>query len=183
MKKTIMLDLDDGVTNGSWKQEIENFLKEKIDLEKVGYYLEEALKNRKQEFYDSLDDINMYKNCGLKENAYETIKQLNEKYDLYLVSSYALKDIPSRAGEHLKNKYEFIYQHLPFISQSHIFFMNEKTKIHYDIGIDDKLMNLQSCNLKLLFRAWHNEEDCKNKNVTVVNNWLEIAKLLLEEGE
>ena len=178
-----MLDLDDVVTDGSWKQEIENFLGEKINMQEIGYYLQEALKERKQEFYDSLDDINMYHNCGLREDAYETIKKLNEKYDLYIVSSFAINDIPSRVGEHLKNKYEFIYHFLPFISQSHIFLMNDKTKIHYDIGIDDKLSNLKSCELKLLYRAWHNEKDCENEDVTVVNNWKEIAKLLLEEGE
>lgn len=185
MKQTLMLDLDDVITDGSWKQQIEEFLGEKIDLEKTGYFLENALGNRKKEYFDSLDDINMYKGVELREHAYEVIKKLNEKYELYLVSSYALADVPDRTGEHLKNKYDFIYRYLPFITQEQIIFSNCKTKMKFDIGIDDKLSNLTNCNTKLLYRQWHNtaitKENCSEPNTFIVNNWEEIANILLGE--
>lgn len=179
-----MLDLDYVITDGSWKNQIEDFLGEKIDLEKTGYYLEEALGDRKQEFYDSLDDINMYKNAELKKDAFDMIKRLNEKFELYIVSSYALKDVPHRVGEHLKNKYEFIYYKLPFINQSQIMFVNNKTKFHFDYGIDDKTSNLRGCDTKLLFLAWHNknksEEEYKKEGFIVVKDWKDIADILLK---
>lgn len=38
--------------------------------------------------------------------------------------------------------------------------MTDKTKIHYDIVIDDKTLNLNNCNIQLLFI------ELRNKNVT-----------------
>lgn len=181
-KKTLMLDLDQVITDGTWKEQIEEFLNEKLDLEKTGYYLENALGDRKQEFYDTLDEINMYKGAELMPNAYEVIQKLNEKYELYIVSSYDLNDIPNRIGEYLKNKYDFIYQKLPFLTLEQLIFTNKKSLCNFDIGIDDKLNNLTGCTKKILYRSWHNK-NVEDDNVIIVENWNDIQKILLESDE
>lgn len=181
-KKTLMLDLDQVITGGTWKEQIEEFLNERIVMEDVGYYLEDLLGNRKNEFYESLDEINMYKNAELKQNAYEVIQELNQQYELYIVSAYALEDIPNRTGEHLKNKYNFIHQKLPFLNQQQFIFINNKELCNFDIGIDDKINNLTNCKKKILYRAWHNKE-IQDENIVIVENWLDIKKYLLESEE
>lgn len=181
-KKTLMIDLDQVITDGTWKEQIEEFLNRKIDLEKTGYYLENALGSRKEEFYQTQSEINMYKNAELMPNAYDVLKELNQKYELYIVSSYNLADIPNRAGEHLKTKYEFIYQELPFIKQEQIVLINNKKLCKFDIGIDDKINNLASSTYKILYRSWHNR-DIQSNCDAIVNNWIDIKNILLESDE
>ena len=36
--------------------------------------------------------------------------------------------------------------------------MTDKTKIRYDIGIDDRLSNLENCDKKLLFTEFRNKK-------------------------
>lgn len=185
MKQSLMVDLDDVIVNNTWKDQIEAFLGHELDLSKIEYILEEALESRKQEFYDSLEEYNMYKGATLKENAFETLEKLNEKYNLFIVSAFESGQLKDKVGEHLKNKYEFIINHLPFIHQHQIIFINDKTALSFWGGIDDKLNNLGGCKKKLLYKAWHNEnyseEELKKNNIIMVSNWQEIKKILLEE--
>lgn len=62
--------------------------------------------------------------------------------------------------------------------------MTDKTKIHYDIGIDDRISNLKSCNRKLLFTEFRNkkvtDEELENSGIKRVNNWLDVEKEILE---
>ena len=61
--------------------------------------------------------------------------------------------------------------------------MTDKTKIHYDIGIDDRISNLESCNRKLLFTEFRNKnvtkEELENIGIKRVNNWLDVEKEIL----
>ena len=61
--------------------------------------------------------------------------------------------------------------------------MTDKTKIKYDIGIDDRVSNLENCDKKLLFTEFRNkkitEEELKNKGIIRVNNWLDVKKELM----
>lgn len=64
--------------------------------------------------------------------------------------------------------------------------MTNKTKIKYDIGIDDRISNLQSCNKKLLFTEFRNkkitDEELTDKGIIRVNNWLEVENKIKEKG-
>ena len=68
-------------------------------------------------------------------------------------------------------------------SSNIIIFMTDKTKIRYDIGIDDRLSNLENCDKKLLFTEFRNkkltDKELKEKGVIRVNNWLDVKKELL----
>ena len=61
--------------------------------------------------------------------------------------------------------------------------MSDKTKIKFDIGIDDRVSNLESSDKKLLFTEFRNEkltkEELESKGIIRVNNWLDIKKELL----
>ena len=71
----------------------------------------------------------------------------------------------------------------PFIDANNFIFMTDKTKIKYDIGIDDRVSNLENCDKKLLFTEFRNkkltEEELKNKGIIRVNNWLDVKKELM----
>ena len=62
--------------------------------------------------------------------------------------------------------------------------MTDKTKINYDIGIDDRVSNLENCDKKLLFTEFRNKkiskEDLEKDNIIRVNNWLEIQEILIK---
>lgn len=185
MKKLLMIDMDDVITDGTFRLQIENFIGHKIDTNKTGYYLQNALEDKKEDFFKK-GPLNMYDKAILKENAYDVIYALNQKYDLYIVSSYSIFDAPYQEGNHLKYKLEFLQEKLPFLETRQIMFMSEKKLIHWDVAIDDSLRHLENADLKLLYTAYHNEnislEELNNKNIIRVDNWLDIKKLLLEES-
>ena len=182
MKKTLMIDLDNVITNGSFKHQIEDFLGEKIDISKTGYYLQEALGDKQTEFFQQ-KPFNMYENAPLKNNAYDVIKKLNEVYQLYIVTAYDLPGAHFQEGNHLKAKMDYLQKKLPFINTDQIIFLDTKELIHFDIIIDDSIKNLKNGDLLLLFNTSNNqalsEEELHQKNITRVMNWQEIADILL----
>lgn len=99
------------------------------------------------------------------------------------MTSYVWKENVIDAAENLKNKYEYLKHFLPFIDSNNFIFITNKTKIKFDIGIDDRPKNLNSCNRKLLYTEFRNEkildEELQKDNITRVNNWLEIQQKLL----
>lgn len=184
MKKRLMIDMDDVITDGTFRKQIEFFIGHKIDTNKTGYFLQNALEDKKEEFFKQ-SPLDMYQDAPLKEEAYEVIEKLNEVYELYIVSSYKIVDAPYQEGNHLKFKMEYLHKMLPFINADHIIFMADKSLITWDIAIDDSLKNLKSAKMKLLFTAYHNKnisnEDLKKEQIIRVDKWSDIAKLLLED--
>ena len=63
--------------------------------------------------------------------------------------------------------------------------MSNKTKIKYDIGIDDRASNLENCDKKLLFTEFRNkkltDEELESKAIIRVNNWLDVKRELLQD--
>lgn len=182
MKKTLMIDMDDVITIGTFKKQIEDYIGHKIDTKKTGYFLQNALEDKKEEFFRK-GPINMYEDAPLMKDAYEAIEALNEVYDLYIVSAYHIKDAPYQDGNHLKYKLEYLNKKLPFIKQRQIIFLNEKKILYFDIKIDDSPKNLENAKKKILFSAYHNLEipnkELKKENIIRVNNWQEIRDILL----
>lgn len=182
MKKTLMVDMDDVITLGTFRSQIENFIESKIDTSKSGYFLQNALGERKEEFFQK-GPLNMYQDAPLLKGAFETLEKLNQVYDLYIVSAYHIPDAPYQDGNHLKNKIEYLQKKLPFLEERQIIFLNQKSLFYFDIKIDDSIKNLESANQKLLFTAFHNhdltEEELTHAGVKRVNNWQEIRNILV----
>lgn len=182
MKKRIMIDMDDVITDGTFRKQIEEYIGEEIDTDKTGYYLQNALGDRKEEFFRK-GPLNMFEDAPLKEDAYEVINALNEVYDVYLVTSYTIPDAHYQEGNHLKYKMEYLQKHLPFLRTEQIIYLNDKSLIDFDIRIDDSIRHLSKGEVLLLFDAYNNQkitkEELDAKNIKRVMNWQEIAEILL----
>ena len=83
-------------------------------------------------------------------------------------------------------KYEYLYDNLPFISPQNYIFINNKKLLNCDIKIDDCLDNLKNARIKLLFTSYHNndlsDEYLGSLGVIRVNSWLEIKDILMKEA-
>ena len=184
--KTIMIDMDNTITNNQFTFFLEEFLNKKLDFNAINVkYRQEVIEGREEEFRAIYEYKNLYENVPLLEGCYETLKKLNDKYDIYIVTSYIWgKDIINPA-ENLKNKFNYSCKKLPFINPNNYMFVQNKKMIHFDISIDDRLSGLENADLKILFNSWSNkfisESDLKKNNIIRVNNWSEIESLLLEK--
>lgn len=182
--KTIMVDMDDVITYGNFSKILEDYLGYKPDLSNYkSYYLQDILGERKTDFFDKFKDINMYENATLLPDCYETLKELNKYYKIYICTDYIWREIIEYAGNNLKNKYNFLYEKLDFINPRNFIFTADKSVINCDIKIDDKIENIENANTKILFTAWHNKEisneELEKNNIIRVNNWKEIRNILI----
>ena len=112
-----------------------------------------------------------FRTVPVMDGAVETIRQLNDEYELYIVS--AAMEFP----QSLIEKYGWLQQHFPFITWQQIAFCGSKTVIRGDYMIDDHLKNLDFFEgEKLLFTAPHNQ---LITGYNRVNNWEEVGVALL----
>ena len=125
----------------------------------------------------------MYENATLLPDCYETLKVLSKYYKIYICTDYIWREIVGYAGNNLRNKYNFLYDKLDFIEPKNFIFVGDKSVVNCDIKIDDKVINIENAKTKLLFTAWHNkdltDDELKKQNIIRVNNWKEIASILL----
>jgi 5'-nucleotidase len=113
-----------------------------------------------------------FRSAKVIPDSQEVIKELNELYELYIVS--AAMEFP----QSLIEKYEWLNEHFPFITWQQIIFCGSKKNILGDFMIDDHFKNLGNFNgEKLLFTATHNINTHIN-GYTRVNNWMEVRDLL-----
>ncbi len=182
-KKTLMVDMDNVITDGIFFELIQEFLGKKINRNEVKtYYLQELIEEQKEEFWNKVKDRDFYEGAPLLDNCYEVLKELNEKYDIYIVTSYLWKDVIDISGKTLNDKYYYLRRMLPFIEPEKYIFANNKNLFNFDVKIDDRLCNLEGAKIKILFDAWHNREindkELEDKGIYRVNNWLEILNIL-----
>mgnify|MGYP001851748207 FL=1 len=189
--KKILIDCDEVICDSGFLNLLNDYLKSNYTIDDfTSYFIEEDVLESEEEkvsFYDYIKDKNPYTKAVLYEGAYETIKALNEKYDVYICSSCAIDihGLKEASGQFFKNKYDFLIKHFPFLNVNKFVFTGVKNIFNADVQIDDKFSHLQSENIpcKLLFTSYHNkmltEEELKQKNVVRVNSWADIAKILL----
>lgn len=178
--QTLMLDMDNVITDGNILNCIEEFYQEKMDLTKITNYklVQELTKEKTTEFWEYMKSQDFYGNAPLLDNCYEVLEKLNQKYDIYVVTSYIWREAGDFSAKCLSEKYEYLKKALPFISPEKYIFTTNKTMINFDIAIDDKPENLKNAKKKILFDAWHNQE-VKDTSLIRVKNWKEIEKILL----
>ncbi len=187
--KTLMIDMDEVIVKGRFSDFLSEFLGG-VDFEKLNsYYRQDLIKGKEENFKQQYQYRNLYKkdnNTYIEPlpNCVEVIKKLNEFYDIYIVTSYVWKENVIDASNNLKFKHEYLKHFFPFINENNFIYMSDKSKIVFDIGIDDRPKNLISCNKKILFTEFRNEkiteEELKRDNIIRVNNWLEIENILIE---
>ena len=179
-----MVDMDNVITDGIFLDLINEFLGSNYKLRDMkGYYLQELIKDKEEEFWLYVKDRNFYEDAPLLEGCFEVLKKLNGVYDIYIVTAYLWRDTIDISGNNLKSKYYFLREYLPFIGPEKYVFTTNKNIMDFDVRIDDKLENVEKADIKLLFSAWHNKrlDDImlKEKNVIRVNNWYDIERILL----
>ena len=187
-KKSIMIDMDEVIVIGRFSEFLVEFLGE-VDFNQLhSQYRQDLIKGREEEFKQIYQYKNLYKNDNGDyieplPNCIEVMQDLNKKYNVYIATTYIWKENVIDASTNLKNKFEYLHYWLPFIDTNNFIFMTDKTKIRYDIGIDDRLSNLENCDKKLLFTEFRNkkltDKELKEKGVIRVNNWLDVKKELL----
>ncbi|MEO8793869.1 MAG: 5'(3')-deoxyribonucleotidase [Daejeonella sp.] len=119
---------------------------------------------------DYINEEGFFKDLPVIENSQQVMLALQEKYDVYIVSA-ALEFRNS-----LRDKYDWLEEHFPFISWTNIIFCGDKI-VNTDILIDDRIKNFHLFNgRKLLFTSPHNMLITQYERV---NNWNEVADKLL----
>lgn len=182
-KKTIMIDMDNVITDGIFLDLINEFLKTDYKLENMKtYFLQELIEEYKEEFWNYVKDKNFYKNAPLIKDCYIVLKELQKDYEIYIVTAYIWNESLDLSGNNLKNKYYYLKEKLPFIPIQNYIFTTNKNIMNFDIKIDDRINNLENTNTKILFNAWHNQdisdEELKQNNIIRANSWIEIKDIL-----
>ncbi len=183
--KKIMVDMDDVICDGGFLSLVNQFLGtnyQKGDIKT--YYIQDLIpKEKYPEWTEFFNTKNVYDFCEMLPNMYEVLEKLSKKYEIYIATAYIFRDNEEYSANNLKNKFEYLYEHLPFISPDNYIFTTNKEIIDCDIKIDDKLSNLEGkAETKLLFTAYHNkeitQEELEKQGVLRVNSWKEIEALL-----
>ena len=189
-KKKIMVDMDEVIVKNRFTDYLNEFLNG-VDFEKLNsFYRQDLIKGREEEFKKIYQFKNLYKNDNGTfveplENCVEVLEELNKYNELFIVTSYIWKKNIIDASTNLKNKYEYLKYFLPFINPNNFIFISDKSKIIFDIGIDDRPKNLVSCNKKILFTEFRNknisEEELAKDNIIRADDWTSVRKILTKK--
>jgi len=112
-----------------------------------------------------------FKAMDVNEHSQEVMKKLNEKYEVFVVSS--AMEFPNSLSE----KLEWLNEHFPFLHWKQFVFCGRKSIVHGDFMIDDLPHNLDSFNgEKLLYSAPHN---LQYNHLRRVHGWKGVGEILL----
>ena len=113
-----------------------------------------------------------FKDLPIKEGCQEVIRQLQEKYDIYVVTAAMEFELC------FTDKYNWLKEHLPFIPWTNLVFCGHKSIICTEYLIDDAERNLKSfTGTPLVFTAPHNAHLTE---YTRFNTWQEVAAYFLK---
>lgn len=185
--KNIMIDMDDVICTEGFIKLVNKFLNTNYNTEDANsYYVQDLIPEEKREdWIKFFANNNVYNEAILMPDAYEVIKKLNEKYEIYISTAYIFRDEEKNSGDLLKNKFNYLYENLPFINPNRYIFINNKNLLNCDIIIDDKISNLNGdVETKILFQAYHNKnikiEELEDKKIIFARSWKDIEKILLK---
>lgn len=185
--KKIMIDLDETICSPAYLEEVNKYLNTEYRYEDIDtYFVEDIMKDEeKEKFLDYFyENVNVYDNATMIKDAIEVIKQLNETYEIYIVSSFVDKRRIKESSIMAKFKYLWIIKNMPFIDPKKIILTASKDIVMCDIKIDDKFGNLKNGygETKLLLDHLHNRkysfEELEKYGVRRVYNWLQIKEIL-----
>jgi 5'-nucleotidase len=112
-----------------------------------------------------------FRHLPVMEDSVETVRQLNEQYELFIVS--AATEFPHS----LTDKYFWLIDHFPFLNWKQLVLCGQKYMIQADIMIDDHARHLELFKGKpYIFTTPHNLNE---KRFERIHNWKQAAHLLL----
>ena len=170
----ILIDMDDVIADATGKilERYEEVFGVKVPREQLnGRYLREVFPDQVDIIRTFPREPGFFRHLAVIPDSQEVVRALNELHEVFIVS--AAMEFP----DSLKEKYEWMQDHFPFISWKNIVFCGHKYMIAADYLIDDHVKNLEPFTGKaLMFTAPHNMQVT---GFTRVNNWQEVASLLL----
>ena len=185
--KKLIVDMDDVLCQKGFIRMINEFLNKKYKEEDANsYYINDLIpKSKLEDWIEFYSKRNVYDYVDIAEKSQEVIKKLNEKYNVYIATSYVFRDAPQVSGKTLNDKYNFLCKNFSFMDPHKFIFISNKELLEADIRIDDSPNKLiGKAKLKLLFTAYHNknmtDEELKENNFVRVNNWKDIENILLK---
>lgn len=195
-RKSILLDVDEVVCFSGILQAVNDFLGTEYVIDDfTDYYIDEVAipKERFSEFNHFLDTRNLYANACLLPGAIESIKELNEVYDIYPCSSCINPFNIKGSSRLFADKYNFLIENLPFIDPERFILTSAKHMFKADIKIDDRVPNLNGhIETKILFPSYHNKNiingELKEKGIVRagydwITGWDEVKTILLGQPQ
>ncbi|WP_270420120.1 5' nucleotidase, NT5C type [Chryseobacterium indologenes] len=119
-----------------------------------------------------VNEPGFFRTLPVMKGSREAIEYLNNKYELYIVS--AGMEFPNS----LREKYDWLEEHFPFISWEQIVLCGSKRVVSGDVMIDDYPKNLNHFEgERFIFTQPHNEL-IENETYKRVDSWEEIMNIL-----
>ncbi|MGM9477375.1 5' nucleotidase, NT5C type [Pedobacter sp. GSP4] len=172
MKRTIGIDMD-GVLADIEDHILQTYYQETgilLTRDDIKGKQEEELFTDRAIVMNICNRVGFFRNLPVMDGAIETVKQLMEDYEIFIVS--AAMEFPLSLFE----KHEWLAEHFPFISWKNIIFCGDKRIIDTDYLIDDHCKNLDFCKGKaLMFTAFHNVDKDHHQRI---DHWNEVPGLL-----
>jgi len=147
-------------------------------------YRESGFRPGEQEMYGQLEQTafpsfqkfirtkGFFRTVPVIKDSIEGLDYLNHKYKVLIASS------ATEFPESLKDKYDWLEEHFPFISWKQMIFCGTKESICGDIMIDDHLKNLSHFKgEKILFTQPQNML-IQDPSIKRVDSWKEIMEIL-----
>ncbi len=191
-KKDLLLDIDEVFCFSGFLEAINDFLGSNYVIDDFSdYYIDEVVipKERFDEFNKFLSKRNLYETAQILPYARETLKKLDEVYNIYVCSSCINPFDIANSGRLFADKYNFLITSIPFIKPEQFIFTSAKHLYRADIQIDDRLSNLdEHIETRILFPSYHNkniiDEELIEKGILRAGydwrtGWLEVANILL----
>ncbi len=173
-RERIAIDMDDVMADASksilhiYNQQFGTNYKDQDFVEQSFY---DVAKDNYQLIRPKLHEKGFFRNLEVKKGAVEVVKELNSKYEVFIVS--AAMEFPNS----LLEKYEWLHEHFSYISWKQMVLCGDKTIIQADIMIDDHEKKLITfTGKKLLFDAMHNRT---LNGYHRVFTWEDVSKILL----
>ncbi|WP_116126408.1 5' nucleotidase, NT5C type [Lewinella sp. IMCC34183] len=121
---------------------------------------------------DELRKPGFFRDLPVMKDAREVVEELYGKYEVYIVTA------ATEFKHSFTDKWEWLEEHMPFVHWERIVFCGDKSIVHGDYMIDDKVSNLATFNGQgLLFTASHNVHETGYPRM---EDWLEVRDYFRE---
>ncbi|CAM3913513.1 5'(3')-deoxyribonucleotidase [Elizabethkingia sp. HX WHF] len=119
-----------------------------------------------------LREPGFFRDLQVMEDSIAVMEYLNSKYEVFILS--AAMEFPNS----LREKYDWLAEHFPFITWEQIIFCGSKKAVTGDYMIDDYPKNLDTFQgEKLLFTQPHNQS-LNSPDYKRIDSWKEIRTIL-----
>jgi 5'(3')-deoxyribonucleotidase len=137
----------------------------------IGSWIIGFPEEHQQMLLERLKSPGFFRHLPVMEDAVDVLRELNKRYELFIVS--AAMEFPNS----LKDKYEWLMDHFPFLTWKQIALTGSKDLVFGDYMIDDYVKNLKGFKGKpYLYTSQHNLDITGYDRI---NNWKEAAAIFL----